>query len=107
MFLAQPVQPYVIANGFRVSVKLVWLDVICAEVYRFSVELEPSQCKTRQLGKRQLQYLTCRLRDKDVNVYVANIAKQMEDKDAVQLRTFECKGEIFEVVEELKLLAVF
>ena len=76
------------------------------------MELEPShsQCKAKRLGKQQLQYLIGRLRDIDVDVYVANIAKEMEDKEAVQLTTFECRGEIWRSGKshgELKLLAVF
>ena len=72
-----------------------------------SMELEP--CKARRLGRRQLQYLTGRLRDIDVDVYVTNIAKQMEE-EAVQLTTFECRGEMWRSWKssgELKLLAVF
>ena len=49
-----------ILYGFRVHVKLIWLDVICwvscSTCDRFSMELEPLQCKARQLGKRQVRY---------------------------------------------------
>ena len=75
------------------------------------MELEPCRpCKARRLGKRQLQYLTGRLRDIDVDVYVTNIAKQMEDKEAFQLTTFKCTGKMWRPWKssgELKLLAVF
>ena len=66
--------------------------------------------KTRRLGKRQIQYLTERLRDIDLEVYVENLAKQMEENEAVQLTTFARRGEIWRSWKdsgELKLLARF
>lgn len=63
-----------------------------------------------RLGKRQLEYLTDRLRDIDTDIFVANVAKEMDDKEVVQLTMVEARGEMWKYwknSEKLKLLAVF
>ncbi len=42
-----------------------------------------------RLGKRQLLYLTKRLCEVDVDVYVANVTQQVEERESVQLATYE------------------
>ncbi len=48
-----------------------------------------------RLGKRQLLYLTKRLCEVDVDVYVANVTQQVEERESVKLATYECRKELW------------
>ena len=47
------------------------------------------------LRKRELQYITKRIRDIDTSIYTAHIEKLMDEKESIQLSTFSQRNHLW------------